>query len=79
MQSVNKLWKEMGKPVPFKEFVTLYNKEVDKTVSHYKNANGEDSTGTLSVKPQTQSSGFNGAPLFFVGVAAALAYITFKK
>lgn len=24
-KSVNKLWREMGKPMPFKEFVELYN------------------------------------------------------
>ena len=42
-KSLNKLWREMGKPVPFKDFAKFYNNEV---VSFYKSATGEDTTST---------------------------------
>ena len=44
-KSLNKLWREIGKPMPFKDFAEKYNKRF--TVV-YKSATGIDSTAATS-------------------------------
>ena len=59
-KSLNKLWREMGKPVPFKDFAEEYNKAdlYDKKIENiYHNASGvTDNSSAANTTPQVSPS-----------------------
>ena len=78
-KSLSKLWREMGKPVPFKQFAHYYNEQVQ---SFYKSASGEDSTSiTPSVVPGA-SVPFSVSPVItgvIIVASAIVLYSLLKK
>jgi hypothetical protein len=71
-KSLNKLWREMGKPTSFKEFAENYNKEVA-NISFYSSATGVDTTSTTAVSTPT----VNASPTINYVIVGALVLGSF--
>jgi hypothetical protein len=77
-KSLNKMWREVGKPMPFKDFAEKYNNRLSVV---YKSATGVDSTASISVSAPTVNTRYGNylAIGILLTVSLGLVYSLSKK